>query len=92
MTTKRTLVVEIDVTGWTDEQIMALDSHITAQFEAFDADADDGDGSYPDAENATSRIVEQTSTAGRFGAKRKVTSTYLSGAPTESVTRDPEVR
>lgn len=82
-TTKRTLVIEVDVTGWTDEQIQSLDLHMTVQLEAAE------DGSYPDAENCVSRIVDQKTSAARGGY---VTATYLSGAPTEAVTIDPKGR
>lgn len=82
---RRTLVIEVDVTGWSDEQIQSLDMHVSAQLEAAE------DGSYPDAERATSRIVDELRDPTGV-ARPRVTSTWLSGAPEEGVTRDPSPR
>lgn len=85
MPTRRTLVIEIDVTGWDDAQIASLDMHVSAQFEAPE------DDSYPAAEETTSRIIDEVRDA--LGLKRpRVEVTHLSGAPDEVVTRNPEAR
>lgn len=85
MATKRTLVLEVDVTDWTDEQIQSLDMHLAVQLEAAE------DGSYPDAENATSRIVDRVYDP--RGLKRPVAKvTILSGAPDEVVCPAPVLK
>lgn len=79
---RRTLVIEVDVSDWTDEQIQSLDMRVSAQFEAAE------DGSHPDAEESTSRIVDEYRDPLGFDRPR-VKTTWLSGAPAEAVTRDP---
>lgn len=79
---KRTLVIEVDVTGWTDEQIQSLDMHMSVQLEAAE------DGSYPDAESSVSRIVDQYKPA-TGNVPGRVMSTWLAGVPNEAVTSDP---